>query len=87
MSTVREKYYDLIVHVCQNVPHNEMVDDVLENIDEFTNKVIEFSKYFNDVIKISIDKSLTNKEKVDKINLLSFNANALTCPSLVSLTA
>jgi hypothetical protein len=78
MSTVREKYYDLIVHVCQNVPHNEMVDDVLENIDEFTNKVIKFSNYFNDVIKISIDKSLTQKDKVDKIVKLSFQGKHMT---------
>lgn len=78
MSTVREKYYDLIVHVCQNVPHNEMVDDVLENIDEFTNKVVQFSKYFNDVIKISIDKSITQKEKVDKITQLSFLGKHMT---------
>jgi hypothetical protein len=67
-----------MVKICNNIPDKEMYDDIIGNIDRITDRMIEFSNYFQKLINISLDKKMTMRDKIKGLMKLNFMGNHLT---------
>jgi hypothetical protein len=82
MTITRDKYKDVLKRLCDKASQNgtspELYNEIYEDLDKITDALIVFSKFFDNLVKISIDETLTHNDKVNKITKLSFNNHYLT---------
>jgi len=82
MTITRDKYKDVLKRICDKASKNganpELYNEIYEDLDKVTDALILFASFFDNLVTIAIDNTLTHNDKITKITKMSFNGHHLT---------
>ena len=82
MTITRDKYKEVLKRICDKANKNgsnpELYNEIYEDLDKITDALISFAIFFDNLVAIAVDNTLTHNDKVKKITKMTFNKHHLT---------